>query len=308
MLIDVHTHIGLDLGFMLRGWWPYASTAVDLIGHMNAEGVDRAVCFPFGLPSAFDPYAFADRQAVELLPGRVPFDRENALLLQEIDRLQLGDRLSALAMFDPSRQVDEQIENLTPLIGRISGLKVQATIIESPIAALLNVGRPLMDFAKAHDLPVLMHTSVIEVDIWSQVSDCLEVAAANPTVRFNLAHSLRFNERHLRDAADTTNVWVDCSAHLAHCDGAAMEQTYVASRNDRVDADYTRPADVLKAIFDILPQRYMWGSDNPFMSWADDTIASIHSYAEEVDVLQALPAHIQTAMGDQSPRAWLGWT
>src|SRR5687768_6765716 len=83
-LYDVHTHIGLDTGFYLRRWWPYAATVRELIDHMNAHGIKHAVCFPFTLPSAFDAVAFADRNAVELLPGRFPFERENELLRVEI--------------------------------------------------------------------------------------------------------------------------------------------------------------------------------------------------------------------------------
>src|SRR3954470_4339045 len=80
MIYDVHTHVGLEPGFYLRGWWPYASTATDLIERMDTNGIAKAVCFPFTLPSAFDTYAFTDRNAVELLPGRAPFDRENQML------------------------------------------------------------------------------------------------------------------------------------------------------------------------------------------------------------------------------------
>src|SRR5256885_15380964 len=87
---DVHTHIGLDTGFYLRGWWPYAATARDLIEQMDRQGIDRAVCFPFTLPSAFDAQAFAERDQIALLAGQFPFDRENALLANEIERLGGG--------------------------------------------------------------------------------------------------------------------------------------------------------------------------------------------------------------------------
>src|SRR5438105_185434 len=101
MYYDVHTHVGVEPAFQLRGWWPYASTTRDLLTHMDAHGIDRAVCFPFTLPSAFDPYAFADRNTVELLPNRFPFDRENPLLAQEIQRIDTDKRLLQFFMFDP---------------------------------------------------------------------------------------------------------------------------------------------------------------------------------------------------------------
>ncbi len=101
LIYDVHTHVGLDAGFYLRGWWPYAATAQDLLTHMDAGGIDRAVCFPFTLPSAFDVEAFISCGELKLLPGRVPYDRENALLRQEIERIDEKGRLLQFAMFDP---------------------------------------------------------------------------------------------------------------------------------------------------------------------------------------------------------------
>src|SRR6185437_2606465 len=260
---DVHTHIGLDPGFFLRGWWPYASTAADLLGQMDAHGIDRAVAFPFTLPSAFDPYAFAERNEIALMTGRVPFDRENALLAQEIERVGAG-RLLQFAMFDPGREIAGQISAIKPLLGRICGLKTQSTVLRSPVRALLDAGKPLMQLAEANHLPVLFHTSVN--DPWAQVSDCIAVARGFPGVRFNLAHSCRFHAALLREAASLKNVWIDCSAHLAHCQLARENRSAVAPEADRVKADYAQPAQVLQAVHAIVGERYMWGSDNPFMS------------------------------------------
>jgi predicted TIM-barrel fold metal-dependent hydrolase len=304
---DVHAHVGTDQGFYLRGWWPHSCTAQDLLQHMDGNGIDRAVCFPFTLPSAFDAIAFADRGKIELLPGRVPFERENVLLLQEVERIDRRQRLLPFAMFDPSRCVAQQLRTLETLVSRIAGLKTQTTTLESPIRSLLGDGRELMAFAERHDLPVLIHTAVYANDPWSQVTDCLDVAAAYPSVRFNLAHSLRFHAAHLRAAARLSNVWVDCAAHLAACSLAheIPDSPFVASRGERVDADYGKPADVLRAIHQILGDRYMWGSDNPFMSWADDIIRVVFSYRDEMRVLKELPQDIQTDMLTAGPRAWL---
>ena len=300
---DVHTHIGLDAGFFLRGWWPYASTTADLLAQMDAHGIDRAVCFPFTLPTAFDPYAFSERNEVQLLPGRFPFDRENPLLAQEINRLGRADRLLQFAMFDPSREIDRQVNAIRPLIGKIRGLKTQSTVIRSPVRALLDHGRPLMELAEQHDLPVLFHTSVN--DPWAGVSDCLAVGKAFGRVRFNLAHSCRFHAPLLRECANTPNVWVDCSAHLAHCWLARQNSPAVAPVADRVVANYEKPTEVLETIFGIVGDRYLWGSDNPYMSWCDDKLRLVFTYEQEMDVVRALPESIRTSMLQTAPHAWL---
>lgn len=305
MLYDVHTHIGLDQGFVLRGWWPYAATAQDLLQLMDLHGIDRGVCFPFVLSSAFDPYAFADRQRVELLPGRFPYDRENALLVQEVSRIDTDERLSVLAMFDPSREIAKQVANLEKLAPRITGLKVQATVLESPIATLLEEGKPILQLAEQHRWPVLIHTSVHPADPWSPVRDCIDVAVAFPKARFNLAHSLRFSLPHLKEVKSIPNVWVDCAAHLNHCALAREESPAVALKKDRIDADYTNPTKALEAVHAVLGNRYMWGSDNPFQSWCDDSIKLVHAYKQEADALHALPASVKHDIATVGPEAWL---
>lgn len=302
---DVHSHVGLDFGFYLRGWWPYAATAQDIIDHLESNRIDRAVVFPFGLPSAFDPYTFAKTNKTELLPGRYPFDRENEALIREVERVDSRCRLRVLAMIDPSRQVFQQVRNLEKFQGRFTGLKLQGTIIRSSVISLLGEGRPLMDFASEYRMPVLLHTSIDPEDTWSQVRDCLMVAEKFPRVRFNLAHSLRFYAPGLKQAAQMPNVWVDCSAHLAHCRLARGKHSAVAKKPDRVDADYSNPGHVLEVIHEMMAGKYMWGSDNPFMSWCDDTLKLLFTYKAEADIFHALPEAVRISMGSTAPLAWL---
>jgi hypothetical protein len=305
-LYDVHTHVGMDLGFYMRGWWPYGSTAAELMGQMDLNGIGKAVCFPYTLPSAFDPYAYSDRNSVELMAGRFPFDRENRLLAQEIERLGLGERLIQFAMFDPAREIEKQVEAIRGMAGKFKGLKTQSTILRSPIGNLLGEGRVLMELAEEKDWPVLFHTSVHPSDTWAQVRDCLRVAEAYPGVRFNLAHSLRLSLEGLKRAADMPNVWVDCSAHLNHCKLAREDSGLVPGRGERPEADYAKPGEVLEVIHGMMRGRYLWGSDNPYMSWCDDKLKLIFSYAEEAGVLNGLPEKVKVDMGHVAPRAWLG--
>ncbi len=305
LTFDVHTHLGADAAFYQRGWWPYAATAQDLLQHLDTHGIARACVFPFVICSAFDEEAFAQRGEIRLKPGRTPYDRENRLLVQECQRLDKQRRLHVLAMFDSNRNVPQQVENLLPLADQLDGLKVQGTVPQSAVTGLLEAGRPLMELAAARDWPVLIHTSIAESDPWSQVRDCLKVARAYPTVRFNLAHSLRFDHDSLKQVRDLPNVWVDCSAHLIHCWGATENLGFVAAPARRIPADYANPADVLAAIHDLLGDRYLWGSDNPFMSWCEDNFAGIFSYPQEVAALRRTSPAVQRDMLTVGPTQWL---
>lgn len=302
-LFDVHTHVGLDAGFYLRGWSPYAAGAQQLLNEMDRNGIQNAVCFPFTLPSAFDSMKFARENRIELLPGRFPFDLENQILLQEVERLNADNRLLPFAMFDPGREIDQQLSNLQSLRGRIAGLKSQTTTLRSPVRRLCDEAASLMHFAADNDLPIVLHTSVN--DPWAQVSDCLEVATAYPEVRFDLAHSLRFDRPLLERAAQMSNVWVDCSAHIIHCQLARSNSPAVAEPSRRMSCNYDDPAAVLVEIESMLQGRYLWGSDNPYMSWRDDNLALISSYAKEAAVLHALPLAVRDRMARTAPRHWL---
>ena len=77
----------------------------------------------------------------------------------------------------------------------------------------------------------------------------------------------------------------------------------IAPRERRVDADYSKPAEVLAVIHEMLGGRYMWGSDNPFMSWCDDDMSDgLHVQAGGRRVLHALPRRVRDDMPSVAPR------
>jgi predicted TIM-barrel fold metal-dependent hydrolase len=170
---------------------------------------------------------------------------------------------------------------------------------------LLSGGRELIQLAEQHDLPVLFHTAINPADTWAQASDCLDVAETYPKVRFNLAHSLRFHAPLLRRARQLPNVWIDCSAHLNHVTLAQRNSPVVPAAGTRVDADYSDPVKVMLAVHSIVGDHYLWGSDNPFMSWCDDKLRLMFSYKLEADVLHALPADVKQSMACDAPQKWL---
>ena len=302
---DCHTHVGVDASFYLAGWLPYASSAQDLIGHLDSAGIDRAVCFPNPTPSAFDPWEFSRTRELVQLSGTVPYARENAVLVSEIDKVDTDGRLLPFAMFDPTRDVEAQLEHLTAQAASIRGMKCQPTLLQSPVRDLLGPSKSLMEFAEEHDLPVLIHTAVDPTDRWSQAFDCLDVAAAHSRVRFAFAHSMRFDLPALEAARELDNVWVDCSAHLLHCELALIDAPAIANRERRVPANYESPVEAMTAVHEILRGRYVWGSDSPYQSWSDDEFSSVHAYSEEAAVLHALSEDVRHSMLVSAPEAWL---
>ena len=193
--IDCHTHIGVDPAFYLSGNFAYACDYRALLAEARRNGIDRIMVFPFvsyfGLESlGMQPPSTPENDF------SVPYAFENRRHLRELYDLgaDISETALPLVIVDPARKPQEQVEVLA-LKERypIRGMKIQATMIESPIRALLEEGQCLVDLAAEWNVPLLIHTSIVAHDVWSQAGDILDVAEARPEVRFCLAHSCRFD-------------------------------------------------------------------------------------------------------------------
>lgn len=309
-LIDVHTHIGVDLQFYLAGHHPYALDWPTL-GDMTARnGIGRVVVFPM-------PSYFGLERLGNSLPGLqmqfstplIPYAFENRRLAKELARHADGP-VAALPfwMVDPARACDAQIEALRSLKAEFPcfGLKIQGTIIRSKISELLQQGRGFLDLAAEWNVPVLIHTSVHPEDEWSQAVDILEVVRSRPEVRFILAHSCRFDRACLDEAAALPNAWLDCSAHGIHCVLATDDNPAVASIDQRFPSDYRDPAQVLADLAAAYPDKLCWGSDAPFDSYLDDEFALRGGYDAEIAYLKKLDAASVDRIARKNPLAVLG--
>ena len=312
MIIDNHNHVGLETAGYLGGQFPYAQSLPDLDLKASATPVTHALVFPFvSYPSASAPDAVCP--PTETPMAQVPYALANQNLLKEL-RCYAGKtatRFAPVAILDPARDAEAQVAHIRELHGRhpFRALKIQGTIIRSEVTALLRQGRPFLDLARELDLPFLIHSSVHPDDVWSQAHDILEVAEATPDVRFLLAHSCRFQKSALDRIAALPNAWFDCSAHRIHCALAAEDAPAVAPPDDRFPSDYTRPAAVLRDLADAYPDKFIWGSDSPYYSWAADegdvpeTLLS--DYASEWACVAELPPDTITRITRTNTLDWL---
>ena len=312
MRIDNHVHVGVDPLFYRNGWMPYCLDLPRLMGETADRGIDRWVVFPFVSYVALDMSAMRAGR-IELAQGDeadVTYRFENRRLLNDLARLEPHQRGNFLPFLiaDPGRQPSEQVREWETLgrSHRVHGIKIQATIIQSPITALLKEGSCMLDFAAERNLPLLIHSSIDPADRWSQCEDILRVVESRPAVRFVLAHSCRFHKASLDRVAATPNAWFDCSAHIIHCRCAVNELPAVARPSERFASDFSSPARVLSDLFECYPDKLIWGSDAPFYSYEDERIQLRSSYREEVGVLDALSPEAQDRVSRANTLAWLG--
>ena len=305
MLIDCHNHLGVDLFFYLNGYHPYAQDLPAMVTEGRHCGVDRWVVFPMVSNLTFDVPAMRHARLVQGGCEAVPYAFENERMLREIYELypDLGRLTLPFAILDPMREPAAQLRKLRELHARFPfhGLKIQATVIQSDVGALLREGRGFLELAAELNLPFIIHSSVAPDDTWSQASTILKVAEATPGVRFCLAHSCRYDHESLNRVAELPNTWFDCSAHRIHCEGVTRGLNYVARADRRFPADYSDPAAVLRALAEAYPSKLIWGSDTPFQSYVADIAGSFVSlrstYAAEVGCVRALPEKLRNAVG-----------
>lgn len=294
-LIDVHTHIGVDILFYLKGYYPYAQDWPTLVDRGRAFGLSRFVVFP--MISNFSLSIAGMRDGRFSLEGgleHVPYALENRRHMVELTRRfpEYAGAALPFLIIDPSRRQSEQAEVLQTLGSEFKcyGLKIQATIIQSFVRDLLGSGACLLDVAEERNWSVLIHTSVHPDDPWSSVQDIIAVAKARPGVRFCLAHSCRFDRAALDQVAELPNAWFDCSAHRVHCQLAVNNASPIAPPERRFLSDFRNPAGVLHDLAMKYPSKLMWGSDAPFDSYVDDDFNLRSSYREEAGDLFALDA------------------
>jgi predicted TIM-barrel fold metal-dependent hydrolase len=316
MLIDCHNHLGADMLFYLHGDFPYAQQLVQMQSESLPLGVTHWIVFPFVSYAAMDVTGFRSgevRTGTGTQLEKVPYAFENRRLLEECQKLfpDEGKRTLPFIMVDPMRETDAQALELEKIRKefRFHGIKIQSTIIQSDIKSLLREGRVFVDLARQWDVPFLIHSSVAKSDLWAQAHDILDVAEANPDVRFCLAHSCRYDKECLDRTNALPNTWFDNSAHCIHCDGVVQGLPYVAPKERRFDSDYTNPARVIADLAAAYPTKFMWGSDSPFYSYAaainGQVVRLISTYEKEVTALKASGPAVVDRIANTNTRAFL---
>jgi predicted TIM-barrel fold metal-dependent hydrolase len=267
---DVHAHVGVSLKAYASSEYPYAQSLEGLYYRQKANGVDHGVVFTYTPELYFDlPLLLRQGRMVPAAEplSEAPYALENRLLFTEIFRFcpELQDRFLPFVTVDPVRRIPEQLAALEALAEQypIYGVKVAPVACQSKVTGLLAEGAALLEFARRHDLPVLVHVTVHPEEEFSQAADAFRVVEAHPELRFCLAHCIGFNRAFLERAGELPNVWVDTSALKIQVQAAFEGYPFMAKPAERFDWDYSDHVSVMKALVERFPDTIVWGSDSP---------------------------------------------
>ncbi len=268
-LLDVHSHAGFEpLSYLTHGF-PYCQTLRNSYEENRKIGVSHAVVFPFCTSLYYDlPALQKGRVKLARRIGAAPFHFENEHLLRQLYEIfpDYKRMFIPFMLMDTLREPKRQVRVLESLLERYPfyGLKVHPRTTGAKISTLGKEGRPLLEFAKAHDLPILFHAAYPRSpDRLSQISYILELARAYPTLRFNAAHFCGFHQPIFEEVARYDNVWVDAAAMCIGCDLVLEKSRIYESGKAKIPADYRDPAKVFAEISRRFPDKFMWATDNP---------------------------------------------
>ena len=303
-VIDCHAHIGINSKAVACGEYPYAQSIEGLHYRMTAADVGATVVFPFTPGLYFD---LASQIEGRMVPAEhplspAPYVVENRNLMCEIFRFcpEHQKRFIPFVSVDPGRMVYEQLDALQELEEKfpIYGIKISPVFCQSRIIELLDRGRDLVDFARERDLPFLIHSSADINEIYTRPDDLFAVIAANPDLRFCLAHCLNFDRRYLQRMAESPNVWVDTAAIAIQVRMIQENYAIVRPPEHRLDVDYTDYRKAIVGLVEAFPDRVIWGSDSPYYTYicrrkqAEGRYAEYRlkaTYEDEKAALDALP-------------------
>ncbi|MCF7838233.1 MAG: amidohydrolase [Candidatus Marinimicrobia bacterium] len=303
-VIDAHGHIGIHSGFYAAGGYPYCQSVEGLYYRQRAAGVDVNVVFPFGSHPS----------------GAFPYELDNRRLLKEVYEFcpEYAERFLPFLCLDPGGQVPEQLAAARALIQAqaVYGIKINPVDCRSPIRRLgTGAGRAVLELAVEFDLPLVIHAVPQGVDEYSTAEDILDIAAAEPRVRFCLAHALLFHLDLLDQANRLANVWVDTAAIKIQ-----MELTQQLIRNQTLrgrrlmDLDWHDPRAGIRQLAEAYPDLIIWGTDSPAYTfitrrqqgndqWFDFRLKG--SYEAEVDALMAQDTATIRRLANTNPLNWL---
>ena len=303
MIIDVHTHIGVNLKRLFNGLYPPLQAIKDLLIKMDLAGIDYAVSFPFGASLYDDPRDYNENIPIGIMD--FPYQIENRMVLDHAKNLGEG-RILPFISIDPKRKVVEQIKQIERWQKnyKIFGIKVHTKSTNTKGNELIN--SPFLDMFRENSWPMLFHSYLQEV---AHPLPILEFALRNPDINVCIAHMGGGIKKFFDELEKTNpeNLFIDLSPFLANCNDIpfdAKKRGY-----EILDLNYKKPFEALKRLVDQFGKYIVFGSDEPFTTYINPIEPSLEirgTLTQEVELIEKLPKGKFKIIAETNPMKFLG--
>lgn len=279
MIIDIHTHSGINLWRYIKGYPDALASLETLNSHRKNNGVDYCVVMPEVNTLYYDPYKLVkERQLEAIYIGDFPFHIENNYIL---NLCQPSDYLLPFVNFQPNDCVEKQtkwIENLYTTY-KLYGVKIHTWAMHCTLKDLMN-SIDLFDFLSDKGLPVMLHGEVRDEKAFN-IRELEALLNTYPKVHFCVAHLGMFGTAFydlFKSAPE--NLFADISPFRSLCLNASKG---VYPINKIITADYNNSFSVFEKYVSINLDHLLFGSDFPYCS---------QGYNEEIQFVKELPPHV----------------
>lgn len=298
-IIDVHTHsVGVALGQLLIGNYPYAQDICDLSEKLTDNNVDFAITFPMTYPIYFNIREMKyNKRYVASGNDEFPYCSENRALFKMIEDMRLTNLIPFPAVSTNS-EIEKQIELLFELDKKygVQGLKYHPKIERKSV--LSEEFEPFVNFAIEKNIPIMVHTDMSDE---ANPINIIKLSNDYAELRVCAAHCAHFDLKFWENLKYCPNVFVDTSPFLRVCyDTGKMDD-----KKEKIDTDYNHPVEVVKRLYSLAPKQIMWGTDIPYNRFVDeDIVIQYHDDKKLLDesglALEMSENTIRFLLGEQS--------
>lgn len=298
--IDSHSHSGVSLFAFYHGFYPCIQSLEDLVSKSRKNEIDWLISTPMSDFYFSLPAMFKQGQLTESGLQKFPFEIANRYFLSEVS--MWGEGVLPFLMIHPTFKIKEQCQQIEQWANEyeIFGLKLPINGMGCT-AVDLNFS-PFVEILRDFNWPILIHCGN---DDQSHPKNILKFSEKNPDIKVCAAHGARFCKDFWREIEFDCQIYVDTSPFLLLC-----EDTLNREKDGLLNLDFSSSEKVIEEMFQRLPDRLLWGTDEPFTkisrgAWSKE-IEGGTNYKEEVRFFKNLNPDIKSKIAWKNTKEYLG--
>lgn len=292
--LDSHSHSGgIDLYNYQHTRLHTTQNMRDLALKMQLAGIDYFVVYPMASSTYFDSITF--------LPTRIddfPYELSNKSLIYESGLF--GTNASIFPAVHPTEKVREQIRFLEDELSKdtISGLKFHPLATHTTVNDLFR--SDIARLLKEYNLPITVHSS--DFDEYSDPKLIFRWIEKNPEIVVNVAHCGFFDKEFYKGVGNFEKLYIDTSSFSVLC--KLFENRHVGGH---IKLKWEDPSEALLELFHIVPDRLMWGTDEPWTCYTDynGNLIVDGDIFKEKRLLDSLPKEVKEKISYYNPLYFL---